>query len=481
MAESAFPASQQNHLHPLRGFGDQVDHRIEAHVVGIDQRVVEDQRDRAAFLQQHVGKGEAGLSRLRASQYHKYFFTLVYDCQIDNSRVSFSEQGYGGIHMKLLACLVGSSVVLSANTYAAPAPPALKATIIGSDSCLVTGTVASDGHALLPAIAAIVLPVVIELAIDATRDELKKVRTTARSGDVDFYLYKTLAPQAPGPDPKPRGWNLRQASLVDQMPKCITILTGSMADQSNAAFKVDHVDTTVGIGANAEVLATRLKANGLDLEGRQLYSVVEIERIISDDGTAFKYAPRYVKVFRMLPGGGGARSQGLVVNLSIRGAGASPNGTVYSLAPIDLGAVSAGFELHADRDADKMRETGYLVMPGMSDQAYRAYARDVALEKFGRSYMPVNFRAELVQTQKPGQTAEFIASVLDKAKPKISEAAGAYIKDLDPFKSSQARYDAQIALATAKAELVEATTQAKKDLATIKIAKAQAALDELDR
>lgn len=63
MPECPVPAGKQNYLHTLRGFLQDLGHQIEPAVVGVDQWVVEDQRNWHALLQQHVGKGEAGEDR----------------------------------------------------------------------------------------------------------------------------------------------------------------------------------------------------------------------------------------------------------------------------------------------------------------------------------------------------------------------------------------------------------------------------------
>ena len=63
MPECPIAARQQDHLHALGGFLQDFRHQIEPAVVEIDQRIVEDQRNRCSLLQQHVGRGEAGQDR----------------------------------------------------------------------------------------------------------------------------------------------------------------------------------------------------------------------------------------------------------------------------------------------------------------------------------------------------------------------------------------------------------------------------------
>lgn len=56
MPERAVPASQHNHLHPLRDLNKDVDHHIQPGIVRIDERVVQDQGHRLALGQQEVGE-----------------------------------------------------------------------------------------------------------------------------------------------------------------------------------------------------------------------------------------------------------------------------------------------------------------------------------------------------------------------------------------------------------------------------------------
>lgn len=376
--------------------------------------------------------------------------------------------------MKLLRLAILFALInpIAAARAAAPAP---KTKIVASGQCLMTAQSGDPkGNAFIGAVAAIVLPVLVELAVDAVVADLKKVRTLSSSGNLEMDLYQT-------------GAGKTYPEL--QFPRCLTILTGNFAD--DAAVSLDDVKTDIVDKLDPEAgedrLLARLNENGIAAAKGGLYSIVEVAVVPSNDRTAFQYEPRYVRVLQLMPGNRAA-AQGLVLNLSLSGPGAAPNGTVYSLAPLSLGSVSAGFELHhestdpvAQRKLAALR-SGYLALPGMNDLSYRAYVRDIASGKTGRSYMPSNLKAELVQTQKPSDAALFVASVLDKSKAKTVEKAGTTIAELDPFKASQALLDAKIAVATAASELAEATAannEPKKALATLKLEKANAALADL--
>ncbi|KAK0348886.1 hypothetical protein LTR94_035335, partial [Friedmanniomyces endolithicus] len=58
MPEGAIATGEQNNLHPRRSLHQDFGHEIEAGIVGIDERVVQDQRYRHSLLKKHVGKGK---------------------------------------------------------------------------------------------------------------------------------------------------------------------------------------------------------------------------------------------------------------------------------------------------------------------------------------------------------------------------------------------------------------------------------------
>jgi len=60
MPERAVAASQQDNLHSRRRFGQDFDHRVETTIIGIDQRVVQDQRHGLTLLEQKVGERDPG-------------------------------------------------------------------------------------------------------------------------------------------------------------------------------------------------------------------------------------------------------------------------------------------------------------------------------------------------------------------------------------------------------------------------------------
>lgn len=59
MAEGTIPAGKKDDLHPCCRVAEDLDHRIQAAIIGIDQWVVQDERDRTPLLQQHVSERNA--------------------------------------------------------------------------------------------------------------------------------------------------------------------------------------------------------------------------------------------------------------------------------------------------------------------------------------------------------------------------------------------------------------------------------------
>jgi hypothetical protein len=366
----------------------------------------------------------------------------------------------------------GAAAMTFTTTVAAAEKPAPKPTtiIVAAPDCLVTSKPQADGQNFLGAIIAIVGPILVELAIDAFTADLKKVQTVKSEGSLDFNIWKRTA------DNK---------GLVLNVPPCFTVITGEF-DGSESGRRSAPVDTSTLVGPDAPpaTLTKRLTQNGINVT--RLYSVFEVKVIASDDRTGFKFEPVYFRNVELMPGNKAAR-QGLVYNLALRGPGATPWGSAYALAPISLGDVAAGTELHmaTSKGAEKLKKltTGYLAMPGMSETAYAAYVQDWK-DKNILEFMPGNLQAEVVQTKKPSDAALFLASILEKAKPKISEKVGAALDPDAAFTASQAELDAEIALAEAKkvlADLKAAATpdQAAINIADLKVKKAQEKLDNL--
>lgn len=373
--------------------------------------------------------------------------------------------------------------ILHATTAGAATPTKapIKTAIVGSSECLITALPSPQGEkaAFLPALLAILVPVLVDKAIDAVSTELKRVKTDSSTGKLDYELFEYSFP-AKNPD-----GTVPASFPTIRQPMCLTIITGRFSGD-RGALRETAVKTDVAIpaGATREVLQARLRDNDYGNLAEGLMSVFEVELIPSEDRTAFTYLPRYYKAFELLPKHG-AKTQGVVYNLSMLGSGPTPNGTQYSLASIKVGDVSAGLELPRNKLA-KM-ETGYIDMPGLSTPSYRAYKQRRALGPDGTArfrFMPVSLKAELVQTQNPSDAAVFVANVLAGAKAKIVEKVGSELAVKDPFVASQSLYDAKIAAATATVELSAARAANNQDaiaVAQLKLDKANALIAELQK
>lgn len=353
---------------------------------------------------------------------------------------------------------VAGLAAVSLCSYSVEAEAAKPKTLVMiGDECLVTSlTPADQQQALIGAVAAIVVPILVELAIDGISTELKKVHKQDSSGSVDFNLWQRPA---------------QGSGLALAMPGCITTITGEFS--AGESKRLDKVNTTVAVqpGADLDTLESRLAANGIT--ATKVYHVAESQIGWSPDHTAFNLKPTYVRTLELMPGNG-PKKQGLVFNVALRGPGASPWGSTYALVPIPVGEVTDGFELHLrSTDVNQQKKlaglaTGYMTIPGLSEAAYQSYVRDWSKRAID-SFMPANLQVEVVQTKKPSDAAVLLAAALDKAKSKIVEKAGAAVNADGPFNESQASLEAEIAWRKAAKALSDATALGTTDAPSLTI------------
>lgn len=355
-----------------------------------------------------------------------------------------------------------STAAMVACTSAAAAPVAKPQTLVFTGSeCLVTAEAPppDSPQNIIGPILAIVAPILVELAIDAVVTDLKKVRTVKSEGSLNLNLWKR-------PD--------QGSGLLLNMPRCITVVTGEFrSGTTGERLSAVNKATAVEDDAPVATLLKRLSDNGIG--ATRIYHVFEAQAVTSGDNTAFNYEPVYFRSEELMPGNR-ASKQGLVYNVALRGPGASPWGTAYALAPISLGEVESGTRWHlrstdeAEREKLRKLTTGALSTPGMSEHAYLAYVRDWNSRSI-QEFMPANLQVEVVQTKKPSDAAVFLATVLEKAKPKITERAGAAVNPDGPFNESQASLEAEITLLEAEKALASLEAATPQDAGAINIAK----------
>jgi hypothetical protein len=58
MAKRAIAAGQYNDLHPFSRLAQDLDHEVEARIIGINERIVQNQGYRPSLFQKHVRKGD---------------------------------------------------------------------------------------------------------------------------------------------------------------------------------------------------------------------------------------------------------------------------------------------------------------------------------------------------------------------------------------------------------------------------------------
>lgn len=371
----------------------------------------------------------------------------------------------------LTAGLIAATIVSSPAIDAKTPPVKPKTLVFASNNCLITGDQPPAGaQALLGAIIAIIAPILVELAVDSLIEDLRKIKSVSSSGSMDFDLWQRQG---------------EESELTMTLPRCVTAVTAE-SDRVNGLFLETIVATrSINPGATEAQIIARLADN--DIAVKRLYHLFEARLEPSEDSTAFRLNPQFVRTFALMPGNS-AKKQGLAFNVSLRGPGASPWGTTYAMAPVSVGEASAGDELHLrSTDTKSLRKlaalkTGLMVAPGMSDAAYQVYLRDYRERKVD-AFMPVNLHVEVVQTQKPSDADLFLAKVLEKAKPKITEKVAAAVNPDGAFTASQAKLDAQIAMLKADKALADAQAAANPDAKAIEILKleAQKAKDKFDK
>lgn len=266
--------------------------------------------------------------------------------------------------------------LLAAQPLQAAEKPAddIKTLVFTGEQCLVTAKEDKPKGAIVSAVLGVVVPLAVEFLFDQAADELTKVRTKKSSGSLDMHLW-TLETLREGAAAGSEA--VTTDKLRSNLPGCVTVLTGVFSESAKGRI-IDKLDLSVAVppGASENVLIERLKRNGIEMD--KVHLAFEA-RLASDEktGLAFVYQPTYFKSFELLPGQS-ARKQGLVYNLSFQGPGTTPWGTVYSSAPINVGEVSKGYELHEDGPPDQVKKlgklaTGKLATPGISQDAYRMY------------------------------------------------------------------------------------------------------------
>jgi hypothetical protein len=151
----------------------------------------------------------------------------------------------------------------------------------------------------------------------------------------------------------------------------------------------------------------------------EIHALYEAAVEHATDQTALRYQSRMLILTKSL-GKEGTEARGMVVNISITGAGPKPDEPVLSSTLLSLGDVKPGTflgpdDLHA-------RSTTWAGGIGVSKESQRAF-KTLAGQKV-TTFMPVTLTAGLAETRPGSAVAKFIADVLDAAKEDALKLAG---------------------------------------------------------
>lgn len=223
----------------------------------------------------------------------------------------------------------------------------------------------------------------------------------------------------------------------------------------------------------------RLSDNGID--AGDIYSILEVKLDYAPDASAYRYVPMYYRSDKLLPGSM-SRKRGVAYNLSLLGPGATPNGTQYNSAVVQVGEVSGPKVLDRRLETDgttldKMT-TGWVQRPGLTPSSFASYLRRSREDNPAMlELMPAVLRAELVQTVKPSDVAKFAAAILSGSKAGLVAAAGKELAPVDADDQRQKVLNAEVAVKTAEAELAAARAENNPSKIALAEAKLAAAKD----
>lgn len=275
-------------------------------------------------------------------------------------------------YLPLIAVLCAHSL-----SAAEKSDPEIKTLVFTGNQCLVTAQPPPDGEKgqFLGALLGFLAPIAVEFLFDQAAESLTKVRTKTSTGSLEMPLWK-LAERTEGG--KGVEEKVTTDKLVSNLPRCVTVLTGHFSEADKSRH-LETIVTSVPVPPKTEESGLRARLTSNSINMNKVYLAFETE-LVTDDGFSFSYKPVYFKSFALIPGHS-AKRQGMVYNLSFQGPGTTPWGTVYSTAPINLGAVNDGFELHREGDEKQTAAlaklvTGKLATPGISEDAYRAYLQN---------------------------------------------------------------------------------------------------------
>lgn len=263
------------------------------------------------------------------------------------------------------------------------------------DRCLIRP---KEQEKLLPALAAIFLPILIEKLLGAAAVALKKAGEDVQfrdSGRLPTYLYQ-LAKTADGSE-------LR----LNPELKAVIVVRGTF---DGASDKPD-IDESPAVEA--------LRRGGIPV--RELGYVYEAQVEIADDGTALRYESRYFEVSRFIDG---KDRRPVVLSLTIAGVGPKEGEPILSLAMINFGELHRGDILEPDNLISK--QSSWLGGLAISEASLNAIKNLKPSDK-PVNVMPITIEATIVETKEGNAALKFIGEVLEAAKTDVAKTVSSEI------------------------------------------------------
>src|ERR1700752_303518 len=261
---------------------------------------------------------------------------------------------------------------------------------------------------IIPAVAAIFLPILSEKLLGTAAGALKKAgeaKTRRDSGRLPTYVYQ-LAKTA----------NSSELRLNPEF-KSVIVVRGSFDKKNGDNPDVDDSPSVVA-----------LRRGGILV--RELAFVYEADIRIADDGTALRYENRYLEVKRFIDDDDKisktSSHRSLVLGLTISGAGQKEGEPVLSLALINLGEVNGRAILEPEDLI--FRQSSWLGGLAISAASMKAI-ETIKFSGNSLNVMPITIEATIAETDDGNAALKFICEVIVAAKTDVAKTVSGEILD----------------------------------------------------
>jgi hypothetical protein len=303
--------------------------------------------------------------------------------------------------------------------------PKFETRVFIKPNCVIAPKVedANDSK-LIVGLLGVFIPILIKTALGRVAAALKKAgdpETLKDTGRLPTYLYNL--PKDPLPPAFIAMWKARTGD--DEKPpklqlnpdfRCVDVVRGT--------FTKSKGDSLTPANAVDDANRTKLRNAGILVD--QIAALYEGAVTFADDRTAVRYDGRYFQVNRFQ----GSRSQkekrGMVISISLSGAGQKDGEPLLSLALVNLGEVNPNTIL--TEDDLKTKSTSWLGGLKLSEDSLKAL-ETIAFVDPNTSQptdhlgiMPINIEAGFTETEDGSKALRFIAEVLEAGAEDAAKA-----------------------------------------------------------